>query len=483
MTAYRSVHRFGQLYRGFTLLEVLVVMALLSIIMLAMMSALRSVGQGSDRVQERLQRLDDQRVSVAFLRSVLGRVSGRQVVRPVGTGPLFEGAADHVAWVGVMPARHGFGGRFFFRLGMEPASQGQALVLRFVPWADQSEFPDWSSAAFQTIFANVQSVVLRYEDHLHCAARRRPAPGDVGCPDAAFARVGSPPWRRRHCGGGAMMASRHRGMALVAVLWLVAAISVIATGLMQTIRFEARAMAQMQDLTRASALGESAMQLALQALVVAAKQLDRRVDEQIAVAGVDVAVQAFPLNGYLDINKAPVELLHQALLVAAGLPAARAEQLAQAVVEHRSALGPGGKPNVFEAPEDLMRVPGLDYSVYARVAGLITADIQGTGGINPMAAPPQVLRVLAAGNDAAVEQFVAGRDAGQVGLDQSAFNGAWLDPSGSSHIELQALVPLPDGAFARIVRRYLVGKSNSDGLPWRVFYAASFYDPPASAGP
>ena len=159
------------------------------------------------------------------------------------------------------------------------------------------------------------------------------------------------------------------------------------------------------------------------------------------------------------------------------------EQLAQAVVEHRSALGPGGKPNVFEAPEDLMRVPGLDYSVYARVAGLITADIQGTGGINPMAAPPQVLRVLAAGNDAAVEQFVAGRDAGQVGLDQSAFNGAWLDPSGSSHIELQALVPLPDGAFARIVRRYLVGKSNNDGLPWRVFYAASFYDPPASAGP
>ena len=46
------------------------------------------------------------------------------------------------------------------------------------------------------------------------------------------------------------MASRHRGMALVAVLWLVAAISVIATGLMQTIRFEARAMAQMRSALR-----------------------------------------------------------------------------------------------------------------------------------------------------------------------------------------------------------------------------------------
>lgn len=63
-----------------------------------------------------------------------------------------------------MPARYGVGGRFFFRLGIEPLAQGQALVLRFVPWADQPEFPDWSGAASQTIFANAQSVVLRYED-------------------------------------------------------------------------------------------------------------------------------------------------------------------------------------------------------------------------------------------------------------------------------------------------------------------------------
>lgn len=164
MTARRSMLYFRQPHCGFTLLEVLVVMALLSIIMLAMVSALRSVGQGGDRVQERLQRLDDQRVSVAFLRSVLGRVSGRQVVRPAGTGPLFEGAPDHIAWVGVMPARYGAGGRFFFRLGIEPSPQGQALVLRVVPWVDQPDFPDWSGAAFQTIFANAQSVVLRYED-------------------------------------------------------------------------------------------------------------------------------------------------------------------------------------------------------------------------------------------------------------------------------------------------------------------------------
>lgn len=159
-----AAYRYKQSRRGFTLLEVLVVMALLSIIMLGMVSALRSVGQGSDRVQERLQQLDDQRVSVAFLRSALGTVSGRQVARLAGAGPLFEGAPEHIAWVGVMPARPGVGGRFFFRLAVEPVAQGGALVLRFLPWVDQPDFPDWSGAAVQTIFVSTHAVEFRYQD-------------------------------------------------------------------------------------------------------------------------------------------------------------------------------------------------------------------------------------------------------------------------------------------------------------------------------
>lgn len=274
----------------------------------------------------------------------------------------------------------------------------------------------------------------------------------------------------------------HRGLALVAVLLLVAAVSVVAMGLMQSIRSEARATSQIQDLTLASAMGESAMQLFLQAQVASSKQLDRWVSAPITVAGVGITVQAFPLNAYIDVNRAPVELLREALIVAAEVAPTQAEQLAQAIVEFRSSTGAGGKPNIFEAPEDLMRVPNLDYAIYARLARLVTTDLQGTGRVNPLAATPEVLRVLASGNDAAVAQFVAGRDTAQVGLDQSAFNGAWLDSSGSNHLELQALVPLADGALARIVRRYLVGPSNSDGLPWRVFYTASFYDPPTVAG-
>ena len=156
-----AVHRKN---RGFTLLETLVVMALLSIIVLAMASALRSVGQGGDRVDERLRRLDDYRIATRFVRSALGRVSARSVTNSRGTGPLFEGTPGYVAWVGVMPARYGAGGRCFFRLGVEDVEGVPSLVLRYVPWTDQPAFPDWAGAARQVIAPGVQGVALRYED-------------------------------------------------------------------------------------------------------------------------------------------------------------------------------------------------------------------------------------------------------------------------------------------------------------------------------
>ena len=68
---------------GFTLVEVLVVMSLLSLVMLAMGSALRTTAQTEERVDQRLQRADEMRLAADFLRSILGRVSARKVPGPV----------------------------------------------------------------------------------------------------------------------------------------------------------------------------------------------------------------------------------------------------------------------------------------------------------------------------------------------------------------------------------------------------------------
>jgi general secretion pathway protein J len=153
--------------RGFTLVEVLVAMTLLSLVMLALGAALRTMGQTEQRVDLRLQRSDEARVATQFLSSVLGRVSARKSAVPTAAGTslyLFSGAPGAVAWIGVMPARHGAGGRYYFRLAPETLAGGQALVLRFVPWTPDSGFPDWSAAQSRVLAADVSSLSLSYAD-------------------------------------------------------------------------------------------------------------------------------------------------------------------------------------------------------------------------------------------------------------------------------------------------------------------------------
>ena len=169
MSAHPSTHQ-----TGFTLVELLVTMALLSMLMLGMASALRTMAQTEERVDARLARADELRVATGFLHTVLGRVSARRiaVVPKEGASPyLFAGAADAVAWVGIMPARQGAGGRTFFRLALEPLQDGPALVIRFMPWTDRADFPDWSQADSRILVRDAVSLALSYED----ARQRAPA--------------------------------------------------------------------------------------------------------------------------------------------------------------------------------------------------------------------------------------------------------------------------------------------------------------------
>ena len=150
---------------GFTLVEILVVMTLLSVLMLALGSAMRTIAQTEERVDLRLHRADEMRVAANFLSTTLGRVSARRSQTPTQVGSslfLFSGLPGEVTWVGVMPARHGAGGRHFFRLGLEPAAQGSNLVIRFSPWTGVAEFPDWSQAQSRVMVENVTALVLEY---------------------------------------------------------------------------------------------------------------------------------------------------------------------------------------------------------------------------------------------------------------------------------------------------------------------------------
>lgn len=150
--------------RGFTLVELLVVMALLSLVMVAMGSALRTASQTEQRVDARLQRMDDLRTISGFLRSVLGRVSAQKISTSVSVGAssyFFSGSATSMSWVGVMPARYGAGGRCHFRLELTEAG---LLMLHYIPWEGTAVLPDWTTGQSTPLLSGVTGLTFQYQD-------------------------------------------------------------------------------------------------------------------------------------------------------------------------------------------------------------------------------------------------------------------------------------------------------------------------------
>ena len=153
----------AQRSRGFTLVELLIVLVLLSLVMLALGSALRTAAQTEERVDMRMQRMDDLRIANGFLRAVLGRVSAQKMAAAVEVGAspfFFRGGPSEMSWVGVMPARYGAGGRYHFRLAV---ADGQGLILQYLPWADVSTLPDWSLAQSHPLLPQATAIALQYE--------------------------------------------------------------------------------------------------------------------------------------------------------------------------------------------------------------------------------------------------------------------------------------------------------------------------------
>jgi general secretion pathway protein K len=118
----------------------------------------------------------------------------------------------------------------------------------------------------------------------------------------------------------------------------------------------------------------------------------------------------------------------------------------------------------------LLLVPGIDYPLYARIAPLVSADLTAVTQVNPLAAPPEVLAVLAQGQGARVQQFLVQRASGQ-GADTSIFNGALLGDGGTDLYRLQARVPIEAGKILLLTRDVALGSIYSRTAPWRILRA------------
>ncbi|ODU10758.1 MAG: hypothetical protein ABS84_01940 [Rubrivivax sp. SCN 71-131] len=247
----------------------------------------------------------------------------------------------------------------------------------------------------------------------------------------------------------------HRGVALIIVLWIVGALSVLVLGLVHAQRSELRLASAARELTRESAIGRAAIQLAAQLQRAQRAQPSPPVRlQRIAVSygGRDVVVEVMPLTGLVDLNEAPLPLLAALFAQAGSLDEPAARALAAATLARREQRLPDGSDNRLQAVEELLSLPGVDYPLLARIAPLVTIDSAGSGRVNALAAPYEVLLVLARGRADIARRVADDRDAGHAGVDTTRLEAEYIDATVSSRYRFTAHVPADDGSRVLVQR-------------------------------
>jgi len=288
---------------------------------------------------------------------------------------------------------------------------------------------------------------------------------------------------------------RQQAYALVAVMWMVSALMILVSALVFQARTEIRIVSAGRDAQTAATHGDAAIQLVLAAMAADPSAFLYRRSLEVEFEGKGMRVVVTPLNGLVSLNSAPAVLFEALLVRVAGLDPGFARVLAERIIDWRDtdsdpqprgaeapdyvAAGSSFRPRngPFEAPEDLLQVLGVDLETYDKIRDLITVD-GGSALTNPLAAPQEILLVLAQGNAAVADRIAAARDAGQVQLDTTSLMQEFIDQSPSSRFRLQAFVPTGDGKA--IVRTQVIDASptSSPRLPWRVIRV----EPPYGVG-
>lgn len=151
--------------RGFTLVEVVVALTLVSLVMLGLVAALRTFGDTGARLEARAARADDMRLVSGLLRQLLRDASGQHpaLLADGNQAPPLLGAAQSIEWLAPMPARHGAGGLHRLRLYVRPQGSGAALSLQFVPFVPAEKEVDWSAEPVTTLLDDVSSFSVQYQ--------------------------------------------------------------------------------------------------------------------------------------------------------------------------------------------------------------------------------------------------------------------------------------------------------------------------------
>jgi len=151
--------------RGFTLMEVMIALTILSMMMVAIVSSLRTFANTRATLETKTNRVDEIRMVSAFLRRSLEATMSSGGGSNVPTFDIvddqqtyFFGTSSGLTWVAPMVGGAGFGGVNFMRLNLD----GEELVLHWQPYRRDMDPVDWNRMKARTLVKDVEEYSVSY---------------------------------------------------------------------------------------------------------------------------------------------------------------------------------------------------------------------------------------------------------------------------------------------------------------------------------
>lgn len=151
--------------RGFTLVEVMVALTILSLVMLVTVTGLRTLANTQMAVERVTARVDEVRTVSSFLRDsfdaiVIGNSAGGLTLGGSGGGStIFRALPAAVEWQSIALFGESFGGSYIMRLDRE----GDALMLRWHEPPTGRRGLDWSNAPSLQVVSGLEEFDISYK--------------------------------------------------------------------------------------------------------------------------------------------------------------------------------------------------------------------------------------------------------------------------------------------------------------------------------
>ncbi|MEB4591163.1 prepilin-type N-terminal cleavage/methylation domain-containing protein [Candidatus Thiothrix sp. Deng01] len=151
--------------RGFTLLEMLISFALVSLLFLALFAAFNTIGRGWDAADARINKTEDMRLITDFLRRQLSqamvvKIKGKKDDAPVYA---FEGSSSSLRYAAPLQPLQHQGGVFLIELDIVSGKQGKALQMLYAPYRPELTWDDaFKDAEPVLVFDGLKDAAFAY---------------------------------------------------------------------------------------------------------------------------------------------------------------------------------------------------------------------------------------------------------------------------------------------------------------------------------